>query len=310
MDVSVIIVNYNTKELTKQCVESIFEKTTGVEFEVIVVDNGSTDGSREVFEGDKRLHYIYSNENLGFGRANNLGFAQSKGDFLFFLNSDTYLVNNAIYMLWHNLKNAGWHLESERIACAGAMLRDAKSNIIHSYARFPSVGRTMFLDTLGTILWKLHLLKALPDASNYRSSQQREDVLFFDVDYITGADLMVRRDVAEECGLFDPAFFMYYEETEMQFRYKQMGIRRVICNGPEIVHLVGQSTRKRSPKSKTVEMRSKFLYYRKTLSPAGYILFGITYKLLYLLTRILCFPLVPGESREKIEHLKAVAKIW
>lgn len=308
MNVSVIIVNYNTKALTQQCIDSVFAKTDRLSFEVILVDNASTDGSKEFFERDSRIKYIYSEKNLGFGRANNLGSEIACGDYLFLLNSDTYLVNNAIFLLWRQLENLRVNGDAA-IACAGAMLQDANGKIIHSYARFPNAGRTLFLDTIGAILWKLHLLKDLPDGSNYRDDQQRKDVPFFSVDYITGADLMIRRDITHNFGLFDPAFFMYYEETEMQYRYYKMGIRSVICNGPQIVHLVGQSNKKPSPKRKTIEVESKLLFFRRKLSRVGYVFFAVTYKFLYVLTRILCFPLVPGTSREKVEHIRAVAKI-
>ena len=89
MDVSVIIVNYNTQGLTSDCIESIIAQTSAVEYEIILVDNASTDGSKEVFAQDKRIKYIYSDQNLGFGRANNLGIREAKGRYLFFLNSDT-----------------------------------------------------------------------------------------------------------------------------------------------------------------------------------------------------------------------------
>lgn len=75
MDVSVIIVNYNTRKITINCIDSIFAQTSGLEFEVILVDNASTDGSKEWFEKDDRITYIYSKKNLGFGCANNLGYA-------------------------------------------------------------------------------------------------------------------------------------------------------------------------------------------------------------------------------------------
>mgnify|MGYP001540893004 CR=1 FL=1 len=87
MDVSVIIVNYNTQGLTSDCIESIIAQTSAVEYEIILVDNASTDGSKEVFAQDKRIKYIYSDQNLGFGRANNLGIREAKGRYLFFLNS-------------------------------------------------------------------------------------------------------------------------------------------------------------------------------------------------------------------------------
>lgn len=84
MDVSIIIVNYNTKQLTCQCIDSIYEKTNGVSFEIIVVDNNSTDGSQELLSHDNRIVFIEAGENLGFGKANNLGIKKSLGRYLFF----------------------------------------------------------------------------------------------------------------------------------------------------------------------------------------------------------------------------------
>ena len=86
MHVSIIIVNYNTKQLTKNCIESIIAKTSGVEYEIILVDNESSDGSQEVFASDKQIKFIEAGENLGFGKANNLGAQYAKGDYIFFLN--------------------------------------------------------------------------------------------------------------------------------------------------------------------------------------------------------------------------------
>ena len=96
IDVSIIIVNYNTKNITASCIDSIYEKTSGLSFEVILVDNASTDGSKEKFEKDLRIKYIYLEKNGGFGYGNNRGMEIAKGDYFFLLNSDTLLVNNAI----------------------------------------------------------------------------------------------------------------------------------------------------------------------------------------------------------------------
>ena len=87
MDVSVIIVNYNTKQMTLDCINSVFEQTKDISFEVFLVDNNSTDGSLELFNKDTRIHFIESGENLGFGRANNLAYPQTKGKYIFFLKS-------------------------------------------------------------------------------------------------------------------------------------------------------------------------------------------------------------------------------
>jgi GT2 family glycosyltransferase len=105
MDVSITIVNYNTKDLLKQCIESVFEKTQDVEFEIIVVDNASSDGSQQmVKELFPKVTLIESPENLGFGRANNLGNKVAKGKYLFILNSDTILIENSIYNKYINMQ--------------------------------------------------------------------------------------------------------------------------------------------------------------------------------------------------------------
>ena len=96
MDVSIIIITYNTLRMTSDCLESIFEKTQDIKYEVILVDNASTDGSKEFFEKDSRIRYIYLKDNIGFGKANNAGYLHAKGKYVFLLNSDTILINNAV----------------------------------------------------------------------------------------------------------------------------------------------------------------------------------------------------------------------
>lgn len=304
MDVSIIIVNYNTKTLTQQCIDSVFEKTSGIKFEIVLVDNASTDGSKEQFENDGRITYIYSDKNLGFGRANNLGYAHAQGEYLFLLNSDTYLVNNAIYMLWKRMREFYDKEETRNIVCTGTMLLDRDGNTIHSYARFPTKWRSLLKSSIFPILWKLHILKKLPDTSNYGYNEGVKE--WFDVEYITGADLMIRKSAADRYGLFDPDFFMYSEETEMQHRYMKEGLRRIICEGPKIVHLEGMSNKNHSPKRTTMVMRSMFLYYKKTCSQFTYGVYSIVFKFVYNLTYILTFPFISGKSADKLRHLKTV----
>lgn len=299
MDVSVIIVNYNTLALTQQCVDSIFEKTSGLDFEVIIVDNGSTDGSKEAFSHDSRIQYIYSEENLGFGRANNLGAAHAKGDYLFFLNSDTYLVNHAISLLWEEMKHL--NQENAKVACAGCMLTDEQGEYVHSYARFPSKLQSLMGATIYPMLWKLHVISHMPTTSNDEEPLHPESC--FEVDYVTGADLMVRKAVADQLGLFDPDFFMYFEETEMQHRYGKAGYVSVICRKPKIVHLEGKSNRKTSPGRLTQAMRSEMLYFKKTSKAVFYSLYAIIYKILHVISYTLSFPFIHGTTREKRCHL-------
>ena len=134
IDVSIIIVNYNTCELTKQCIDSVFKKTSGISFEVIVVDNDSKDDSIKVLSQDSRVNFIESGANLGFGRANNLGIKHSRGKYVFFLNSDTILLNNAVKMLFDFMDA---HKELN-VGALGTILLDGNHNRTHSYGNLQS----------------------------------------------------------------------------------------------------------------------------------------------------------------------------
>jgi len=249
MDVSIIIVNYNTKELTQNCIDSIFENTIGVSFEVILVDNASTDGSVELFEQEQRIQFIKSDKNLGFGRANNLGYKYAKGNYIFLLNSDTLLLNNAIKMFYDKMESI-----DGSIGCLGCLLENANHQYTHSYADFPRVSNSLpFFSRL------FGCKESILDNPELRANHQS----FFQVEYITGADLFIRRNVIEECGLFDPDFFMYYEDPEMQLRYLKKGYKSYIYDAPKIMHLEGSSMKPNKRKS-MIKFDSQLRYMRKT----------------------------------------------
>lgn len=234
MDVSVIIVNYNTKELTKNCIDSVFAQTSGVSFEVILVDNASTDGSIELFEKDDRIRFVESGGNLGFGKANNIGYNYATGKYLFLLNSDTLLLNNAIKEFFLQME-----VHDATIACMGCLLIDAKQKPTHSYGRFPTFWNELVRKPFRT-------LQRVPFIRNRFDGYDDGplsviDEKCFEVEYVTGADLFMRKTVADQYGLFDPDFFMYYEECEMQYRYRKHGYRSAITDAPKVQHLVGGS---------------------------------------------------------------------
>ena len=256
MDVSIIIVNYNTKELTKNCVESIFARTSGVSYEVILVDNSSTDGSKEHFENESRIKYIYSEENLGFGRANNLGLKYVTGKYVFFLNSDTILLNNAIKEFFDWMEG-----QLESIGACGSLLYDTERQPMHSYANLMGI---CFFIRVFLEFYHLVSINWLPDSNKTYPTK---------VGYITGADLFVRKSVIDRYGAFDPEFFMYYEETEMQYRWTKHGIEIWCIDTPKIIHLQGSSQKNNaigdqsmnSIRSFVNNFRSSYIYIGKTL---------------------------------------------
>lgn len=267
MDISVIIVNYNTCNLTQNCIDSIFFHTRGVSFEVIVVDNASSDESVEILGKDNRIKLIKSEENLGFGRANNWGYAHSSGKYLFLLNSDTMLMNNALKLFFDKMEQL-----PDDVACLGTLLftDETCTNYGHSYAEFAGGFQLLYQLFLSRTLGKIGLRfgKQLPEG-------QTNSETFFRVPHLIGADIFMRCAVAEKCGLFDPDFFMYYEETEMQFRYTQKGYFIFIYREPRIVHLEGKSSEKVVLKKNAWRLmqltRSQILYVKKVFKSKWYV---------------------------------------
>lgn len=267
MDVSIIIVNYNTRQLTCECIDSIFEKTRDICFEVILVDNASVDGSEEFFKKDKRIKYIYNTENIGFGRANNIGMNAAQGKYLFLLNSDTLLCNNALKFLFDFAENT-----SIKIGCIGGILLDRDGNATNSFGDFPSIkNETRYL--INRIKAKLfNFDKGTVDV--YRNVREKG---YSFVDFVVGADMFIPRQVIEHVGGFCPDFFMYYEETDWQMRMATSDFQRLLISGPHIIHLEGRSFDKSglTHQKFAKAQRSMNLYISKYYSGVAYCLFRV-----------------------------------
>lgn len=269
MDVSIIIVNYNTKEQTKQCINSIIERTKGVTYEIILVDNNSTDGSVELFTADNRVIFIKSNKNLGFGKANNLAFSKTSGKYILLLNSDTLLLNDAITIFYDKMEHA-----ENNIACIGAYLLDKECNPNQSYARFLTTKRLLVL--------------ALKSYINRNKCKRKKELWgehrdWMQVEMIIGADLFIKRTVIKELGLFDNSFFMYHEENDMQRRYSVHGYKMALVLGPQIIHYEQLSSSKFTLMSKKIMSENGMFNYMRIWT--SYIEFSI-FKFLYILLKI------------------------
>ena len=236
-DVSIIIVSFNTIQLTRQCLKSIYTQTKDVSFEVIVSDNGSTDGSIQMIRKDfPQVILIENGENLGFGKANNIGLKKAKGDYIFYLNSDTILLNNAIKIFYDYWQN------NNDICALGCILEDNKGHIIHSGASFPTYKYLCkyyfmrmiknYAKSIARFLGVINLLKKIRTSNN----QTNEKVMPGEVGYITGADLFLKND---DNAYFDELFFLYYEETDLQLRLKkQTGKKCKLLSEPKIIHCI------------------------------------------------------------------------
>lgn len=274
--------------MTLDCINSVFEMTDGVDFEVILVDNNSADGSREVFESDSRIKYFYLNENLGFGKANNYGIERAEGEYIFCLNSDTILLNNAL------LEFLTFAKESGHLGCIGSMLlkRDKTENM--SYGKFPNWKEHLMLRMLGPV-YKVFGKVYLLDEFNY---MHNETASSFAVDFVTGADMFVKKETLIKYGAFDPDFFMYFEETELQYRLTKNGCGSVIFTNPQIIHLDGGSfngDRSKLARRELMSLSSEFLYFKKTLSKFKYSLFRFA----FVLTRLPHLLVLNKEERKR-----------
>lgn len=293
MDVSVIIVNYNTKEMTQNCIDSVFKHTKGVSFEIILVDNASTDGSKEYFEQDNRLKYIFSTENLGFGKANNLGYKYATGKYLFLLNSDTILLNDAISLFYNTAENE----IDKTIGCWGTMLYDSNINIAGSYGRFLSIWRDLYIQFILIPISKLtkKKLSSFLNEYNYKTTNNI-------VDFISGADLFMKKNVADEFGLFDPNYFLYYEETDMQKRYATNNIFSKIIESPKIIHLQGGSQQRgRNIKSDLIKLKSKIYYLKKWSNPISF----FCYRIIITIQRMFLF-IFSFEKKYQLQYIKTL----
>lgn len=255
MDVSLIIINYNTSLLIKDLLKSLYEKTEDITYEIIVVDNNPTE-QFSIYLKDylDKIIYLPLKENVGFGRANNEGLKVAKGRNIFFLNPDTLLVNNAIKILSDYLDN------NTNVGVCGGNLFDANMQPIHS-----------FMPLLPSPIWDLNNLFAnLIFKLSYKQNLQHNFTSYpIEVGYVTGADMMVKREVLDNVGSFDPDFFMYYEETELSYRIKKEGYKIMSVPDARIIHLEGRSC-ETSNRREQMKSASKKIYYKKTSRITSY----------------------------------------
>ncbi len=256
IDVSIIIVNWNTRELLRKCIQSIFDKTERCRYEIIVVDNGSSDGSvemvREIFP---EVRLIANPENIGFSRANNKGIEESSGSYIMMLNSDTELRNDAPSMLLELMD------QCPEAGASGGMLLNPDGSLQPSCARFASVGAIFF----GCRSLKQFLLKFTRSDKNlaapflnYEEHQSNQEV-----DWVVGADLMVRREVLNTVGLMDENIFLYAEDWDYCYRIKEAGWKILYEPQARIIHHYGKSTLDKIDKKVANILNSQQYFYSK-----------------------------------------------
>ena len=270
MDVSIIIVNYHSSGMVIDCIHSIREKTENLSYEIIVVDNASGDGSLDALSqafGDE-ITLIDAPENLGFGKANNLGAARAMGKYLFLLNPDTILINNAVKILFDYLES------NPDVGVAGGNLYAADMSPAPSFCR-------TFDDLDGERKragWRHLISKKVHDKLSSRSGKAQPISEFNHTDtpekvaYIFGADMMLPKAIFDRVGGFDPDFFMYAEEQELTWRIGQLDLDVMCVPQAKIIHLEGATVKKPnafSPRQFKMRMNGALTYYKKRFGEVG-----------------------------------------
>jgi len=236
MDVSVCIVNWNTKDLLRNCIAAIKEKTTGVSYEIVVVDNNSSDGSQDMLRTEyPDCKLIASTENLGFARGNNHCVKHTTGEYILYLNPDTELITNAIYGMYSFLET------NKNVGAAGCKLIYPDGKIQYTCAStFPTPFRefsSLFL--LNRIFPKSKCFSAR-ELDYWDHMESRE------VDCLSGACIMAKRELIERLGGFDEKIFMYSEDLDLCYKILKEGFSIYYLSTEAIMHYEGASSKKRS----------------------------------------------------------------
>lgn len=233
MDVSIILVNYNSLDYLRECLQSIYEWTTGISFEIVVVDNASPAGDVDSLKKDfAAITLIKSGTNLGFAGANNLGFQHSSGEYVLFLNPDTRLVSAAINQIMQRLRS----LPDAGIAGC-KLLNDNLSVQTTSILSFPTILNSFLQMEYFRLRWP-SLWGIGPLFSSCTEPAQ--------VEAISGACMMVKRDVFEQVGMFSTDYFMYSEDVDLCYKTAYAGLRNYYMGDATIVHYGGKSAPRES----------------------------------------------------------------
>ena len=280
MDLSIIIVNWNTRDMLAGCLKSIFETVDDLEFEVIVVDNASSDGSTTmVRQRFPQVRLIANDRNVGFASANNQGVRWSTGLHVLLLNPDTVSLSGALQTLVAFLQS------HEDTGAIGPMILNSDGTLQSSVNPMPTLWREF---------WRLMRLDQFLPQSIYHEEEWGTAVAH-KVEVIQGNCLLVRRKAFAQVGLLDEEYFMYTEEVDLCYRLLKAGWSLYWVPMANVVHYGGQSTRQVAREMFIELYRSKVLFFRKTRGMRGVLAYK-TILILAALPRVLAGGLRPARS--------------
>ncbi len=263
-EVSVIIVNFNTRDLLAVCLDSIKQTAANIDLEIIVVDNASTDGSLAMLQQKYPcVRRISNDSNVGFARANNQGAAASQGKYLLLLNSDARLTLNSLQSMLTLME------ANAKVGLVGAQLRNPDGSFQASHSSFPNLWQEfLILSTLGR---KLH-------GAWYPSHGPEDGGCPHGADYVEGACLLIRQQAYQAVGGLDEGYFMYSEDVELCYELREKGWQVWYQPQAQVIHLGGGSSQSRRPEREADLYCSRVRFFKRHYGrAAAYLLFGQMY---------------------------------
>ncbi|WP_405309440.1 glycosyltransferase family 2 protein [Methanobrevibacter sp.] len=250
MDLSIVILNYQTFELTKNTINSIFEYEYPFSYEVLLVDNASGDDSlsrlKDYFKDN--VIFIESSENNGFAAGNNQALKIAKGKYQLLLNSDTIVWENTLESIYYYMEK---HTD---VGATGCRVLLENGDLDKACKRsFPNVKNSFF---------RLFHIPTKSKDDNYNLDSLPDDGVY-EIDCLTGAFMFIRKEALDEVGFLDETFFMYGEDIDLCFRIKQAGWKIVYYGKSKITHFKGASSKKQKSKLIYEFYRAMYVYYKK-----------------------------------------------
>lgn len=314
LSLSIVIVNHNVEHLLKECLQSVYCNTRQISFEIIVVDNNSTDGSVEMLRKEfPGVKLIENQENLGFAKATNQGLRESRGRYVLLLNPDTVVLSGALDKMVEFME------ANSQAGALGCKLLYPDGSLQPSCRSFPTLTTAFFENTGLEKLFPKNKVIGRHRIGYWDHNDIRE------VDQPTGAALMVRQEILSQVGLMDEQFYMYYDDIDWCYRIKKRGWKIYLIPLAQIIHYGGQSAGLNMAEMRIQGYKSRHKFFRKHYGILSELivkqmdLLGLVLKTVYRALRISVNPIYEGSqdrgySRTNKEILKdlcgVIQRFW
>lgn len=297
MLLSIVIVNWNTCQILRECLQSIYKSQVEFDFDVWIIDNHSIDGSQAMIKSEfPQVNLIENEVNYGFAKANNQAFNEVSGTYILMLNPDTIVDSFSIEKLVDFME------QTEDAGCAGSKLLNPDGTLQQSCYPFPTLLREA---------WRLMHLDKFYSIGTYEMATW-SNVLPRSVDVVMGASLIIRNNLLRLLKGLDESYFIYSEEVDLCYRVKREGWNIYWVPESVVIHYGGQSTKQIAEEMFLELYRSKILFFKKNYGLFSAFLYKI---LLWILAfaRVVVSPalkLRTADNNKKREIQKMASNYW